>query len=161
MCVRVSVCLCVREPEGNGDLFRVGGCFSCCVRLLVIGFCFIVKKGSRCYCRTTSLCMCILLFAEYIYTALCSLRTRDQMKGRLDPASAESRASASAFEPECQILTCTKLGRLPVSPPSLRSHLSPLFFLSHPSLFILELEKKSFVFFSFTTFQHLWGGNAV
>lgn len=80
------------------------------------------------------------------YTPLCSLRTRDQMKGRLDPASAESRASASALDPECQILTCTKLGRLPVSPPSLRSHLSPLFSLTSSSLHS-RIRKKDFLFF--------------
>lgn len=80
-----------------------------------------------------------------------------KLKGRLDPASTESQASASAFEPECQILTCTKLGRLPVSPPSLRSHLSPLFSLTSFSLYS-RIRKKEFCFFSSLHFSTFGGG---
>ena len=67
--------------------------------------------------------------------------------------STKSRARVSAFEPQCQILTCRKLGCLPVSPPFLLSHLSPLFshILLYP-LFILNLGlEKAFSSLCFTT----------
>lgn len=74
------------------------------------------------------------------------------MKGRLDTASAKSQANISVVELECQILTCRKLGCLPVSPPSLLSDLSPLF--SHILLTLFSIQKK-FCSVHFITFR-IW-----
>lgn len=46
MSVCVSVCLFVRVPEGNRDLFGVGGCFSSYFFLLVIGLLLLVSLSN-------------------------------------------------------------------------------------------------------------------